>query len=248
MTVGVILIPQSMAYAILAGLPPIYGLYACTIPLFVYAMLASSTQLQIGTVATTALLLRSTVAGLHPSSDAEFIQLAIGVTFVAGVLQIAFGLLRLGFVARLLSGPVMVGYTAATALIIFGSQLKNAFGLRGVGMNDSFFLQMVDVFRATPTAHAGTSILSIITFAILRGSKRLPLPKWFPVPLLVMVITTAMSYFNGFANVGIACVGACVLGRVHGMAFTVCQCVRESEGGQGRSDVCVSGCVCVCVC
>ncbi len=208
-TVGVILIPQSMAYAILAGLPPIYGMYACTVPLFVYAMLASSTQLQIGTVATTALMLRSTVESLQPADDAEFIRLTIAVTFVTGLLQISFGLFKLGFISNLLSAPVMVGYTSASALIIFGSQLKAFFGLHGVGMSSSFFAQMYDVFRCATTADWGTTLLSVLALVTLRNSKKFGLPKWFPVPLVVMILATILSYTFNFEAGGIATVGTC---------------------------------------
>lgn len=207
-TVGVILIPQSMAYAILAGLPPIYGLYACTVPLFVYAMLASSTQLQIGTVATTALMLRATVAGLNPADGDEFVRLAIAVTFVTGLIQVAFGVARLGFVSRALSSPVMVGYTTASALIIFGSQLKNFFGLTGVGTSDSFFVQMFWVLRALPTLHLGTTAVSVGVWVTLRYSKSAGVPKWFPVPLLVMVLSAVVSFLMDFDLYGIATVGA----------------------------------------
>ena len=197
-----------MAYAILAGLPPIYGMYACTVPLFVYAVLASSTQLQIGTVATSALMLQSTVSSFKPASDEEFVRVAVAVTFVTGLLQILFGLLKLGFVSNVLSSPVMVGYTSASALIIFGSQLKNFFGLHGVGTSDSFFVQIAQVLMHMHTLSWPTTVLSVLAFLALRYSKRLKLPKWFPVPLLLMVFTTLFSYLWSFSESGIATVGA----------------------------------------
>lgn len=86
---GVLLIPQSMSYAILAGLPPIYGMYACTVPLFVYAAFASSTQLQIGTVATTSILLQSAVSSFNPSDTEDFIRIAIALSFVVGCVQVS---------------------------------------------------------------------------------------------------------------------------------------------------------------
>lgn len=88
-TVGVLLIPQSMSYAILAGLPPIYGMYACTVPLFVYAAFASSTQLQIGTVATTSILLQSAVSSFNPTDPDDFIRIAIALSFVVGCVQVS---------------------------------------------------------------------------------------------------------------------------------------------------------------
>jgi SulP family sulfate permease len=219
-TVGVILIPQSMAYAILAGLPPIYGMYACTVPLFVYAMLASSTQLQIGTVATTALMLRSTVEGLSPVDEPEFIRLTIAVTFVTGLLQICFGIFKLGFISNLLSAPVMVGYTSASALIIFGSQLKSFFGLHGVGTSSSFFTQIYDVIKFAHTGDWGTTLLSVMALLALKNAKRLGLPKWFPVPLVVMILATLLSYALNFEAGGIATVGTCACSRCHWAAVS----------------------------
>lgn len=214
LTVGVMLIPQSMAYSILAGLPPIYGMYASTVPLFVYACFASSTQLQVGTVATTAILLNSIVTDLNPGDTGgpEFVRLAMAVTFVAGCVQVAMGLLRFGFVANFLSWPVMSGFTSAAAAIIFGSQVPHVFGL-AVPKAPSFHQQMANCVAALPDLHGPTLALSVASLAFLFGAKAVrlngrPLPRWFPAQLILVVAGITLSYvFDLQGSMGVAVVG-----------------------------------------
>ncbi|NNE13758.1 MAG: sodium-independent anion transporter, partial [Saprospiraceae bacterium] len=125
LTVGVMLIPQGMAYAMLAGLPPIYGLYASTIPLIVYALLGTSRQLAVGPVAMVALLISSGVGALAETGSSEFIALAILLALMVGVIQLAMGVFRLGFLVNFLSHPVIAGFTSAAAIIIGFSQIKH---------------------------------------------------------------------------------------------------------------------------
>ncbi len=206
-TVGVLLIPQSMSYSILAGLPPIYGMYACTVPLFVFAMVSSSTQLQIGTVATTSILLQSAVSGAKPASQEEYVLVAITVTFITGVVQVAMGLLRFGFLANLLSWPVMSGFTSASACIIGASQLKYIVGV--FGGSGGFFPQLVAVARGLPHLNAPTLALSLLSIASLQLAKKsFRLPKWFPIQLALIVVTTAASFIFDLEALGIAIVGA----------------------------------------
>ncbi len=134
-----------MSYAILGGLPPIYGMYACTIPLFVYAAFASSSQLQIGTVATTSVLLQAAVSGFNPASQDDFIRMAIALTFVTGLVQILMGVLRFGFLVNLLSWPVMSGFTSASACVIGVSQLKHFFGVKD--STGTFFHKLYTVIK-----------------------------------------------------------------------------------------------------
>ncbi|MEL6650522.1 MAG: SulP family inorganic anion transporter, partial [Bacteroidota bacterium] len=130
LTVGVMLIPQAMAYALLAGMPPIYGLYASTLPLLIYAFLGTSRQLSVGPVAMIALLTAAGIGSLAESGSAEYIRMAILLALMAGVLQFGFGLFRLGFVVNFLSRPVISGFTSAAGLIIFFSHLKHLLGLQ----------------------------------------------------------------------------------------------------------------------
>ena len=129
LTVGVIIIPQGMAYAMIAGLPPIYGLYASTIPLIVYSLWGTSRQLAIGPVALISLLTLSGLQVIAEPGTSEFIALAILLTFLVGFIQLFFGLLRMGFLVNFLSHPVNTGFISAAALIIAVGQLKHLTGL-----------------------------------------------------------------------------------------------------------------------
>ena len=128
LTVGVMLIPQGMAYSMLAGLPPIYGLYASTIPLIIYALFGTSRQLAVGPVAMVALLISSGVGAIAAIGSEDFISLAILLALMVGVIQFAMGAFRLGFLVNFLSHPVIAGFTSAAALIIGFSQLKHLLG------------------------------------------------------------------------------------------------------------------------
>ena len=140
LTVGVMLIPQGMAYAMLAGLPPIYGLYASTLPLILYALFGTSRHLAVGPVAMVSLLIATGVSTLaEPGSD-EYIMYAIALALMVGVVQLLMGVLRLGFLVNFLSHPVISGFTSAAALIIGFSQLKH---LLGVDLSRSHFIHEI---------------------------------------------------------------------------------------------------------
>jgi SulP family sulfate permease len=129
LTVGVMLIPQAMAYAMLAGMPAIYGLYASLIPLLIYPFLGTSRHLAVGTVAIDMLIVAAGVGVLAEPRTEHYIELAILLALMTGVIQIAMGFLRLGFLVNFLSRPVIAGFMTAAPLIIAASQLGNLFGL-----------------------------------------------------------------------------------------------------------------------
>ncbi|MEM6377989.1 MAG: solute carrier family 26 protein [Bacteroidota bacterium] len=129
LSVGVMLIPQGMAYAIIAGLPPIYGLYACTIPLLIYALLGTSRQLAVGPVAMVSLLTASGIGMLAEGGTELYILLAVTLALMVGVFQFVLGIFKLGFLVNFLSHPVISGFTSAAALIIGLSQLKHLLGV-----------------------------------------------------------------------------------------------------------------------
>ena len=129
LTVGVMLIPQGMAYAMLAGLPPIYGLYAAIVPLILYAIFGTSRQLAVGPVAMVSLLILAGVGSIASTGSDEFISLAILLALMVGVIQLAMGVFKLGFLVNFLSHPVIAGFTSAAALIIGFSQLKHLMGV-----------------------------------------------------------------------------------------------------------------------
>ena len=118
LTVGVMLIPQGLAYALIAGLPPIYGLYAALVPIIVYAFFGTSGQLAVGPVAMVSLLVATGVSELAPTGSDDYVTLALLLALMVGVIQLALGLLRFGFITNFLSHPVLSGFTSAAALII----------------------------------------------------------------------------------------------------------------------------------
>lgn len=129
LTVGIMLIPQGMAYAMLAGLPPIYGLYASLVPLILYAIFGTSRQLSVGPVAMVALMVATGVSSIAEPGTDEYIALAILLAFMIGVIQLIMGILRMGFLVNFLSHPVITGFTSAAAIIIAFSQLQHFLGI-----------------------------------------------------------------------------------------------------------------------
>jgi len=129
LTVGVMLIPQGMAYASIAGLPPVYGLYASIIPLIIYALLGTSRQLAVGPVAMVSLLTATAIGSFQGLSTEQYIQYALVLAFMVGAIQFFLGVFKLGFLVNFLSHPVVSGFTSAAALIIGLSQLKHLLGI-----------------------------------------------------------------------------------------------------------------------
>ncbi|XVF23792.1 hypothetical protein REPUB_Repub13aG0069700 [Reevesia pubescens] len=127
-TVGIMLVPQAMSYAKLAGLEPIYGLYSGFIPIFIYVIFGSSRQLAIGPVALVSLLVSNVLSGIADSSDALYTELAILLALMVGILECIMGLLRLGWLIRFISHSVISGFTTASAIVIALSQVKYFLG------------------------------------------------------------------------------------------------------------------------
>ncbi|KAL1201316.1 Sulfate transporter 4.1 [Cardamine amara subsp. amara] len=127
-TVGIMLVPQAMSYAKLAGLPPIYGLYSSFVPIFVYAIFGSSRQLAIGPVALVSLLVSNALGGIADSNEELHIELAILLALLVGILECIMGLLRLGWLIRFISHSVISGFTSASAIVIGLSQVKYFLG------------------------------------------------------------------------------------------------------------------------
>ena len=204
LTVGIVLIPQGMAYALLAGAPPVYGLYASLVPLVMYALLGSSKQLAVGIVAIDSLIVAAAVAALAPATTAEFLGHALLLALMVGVLQLAMGFLRLGFVVNLLSRPVITGFTAAAALIIGMSQLQHLMGIP-LGRNMNIFLLVTE-------AVGRISELHLLTFTIGIGGVGLlwALSKWMPripAPLIVVGLSAVVVYVARLDQQGVAIVG-----------------------------------------
>lgn len=183
-TVGIMLIPQGMAYAMLAGLPPIYGLYASIVPLIIYAMLGTSRQLAVGPVAMVALLILAGVSTLAETGTEEYIALAISLAFMVGVIQTLMGVFKLGFLVNFLSHPVVSGFTSAAALIIGFSQLKH---LLGFSIPRSNFIHETLIYAAQHLAETNLVTLGIgvMAIALILLARKFKLP--IPGPLLAVL-------------------------------------------------------------
>lgn len=197
LTVALVLVPQSMAYAQLAGLPAYYGLYAAFLPVAVAALWGSSHQLGTGPVAVASLLTASSLAPLATPGSEQFVILAIMLALLVGIVQLALGLFKLGVVVNFLSHPVIVGFTNAAAMIIGLSQVNKMIGVP-MGRSESFVRDIWEVFKQVGETHWPTLGMGLAAIAIMFIVKR-KTPK-LPGVLLAVVITTLLSYFTGFAQ------------------------------------------------
>jgi sulfate permease, SulP family len=193
LTVGVMLIPQAMAYALIAGMPPVYGLYAALVPLLIYGMLGTSRQLGVGPVAVISLLVVAGVADLAEPGSTEYVQLAILLAFMVGVIQLLMGLLRMGFLVNFLSHPVITGFTAATALIIAFSQLHHLLGV-SVESTKHIHQVLLQLFEKRAEMHPGTALFGFgavaAIFAIRKWMRRIPGALVVVVAGIVLVVVT----------------------------------------------------------
>jgi sulfate permease, SulP family len=196
-TVALVLVPQSMAYAQLAGLPAYYGLYAAFLPGIIAAMWGSSSQLATGPVAVVSLLTASALAPLAASGSSQFIALAILLAFMVGIIQLGLGIFKLGVVVNFLSHPVIVGFTNAAAIIISLSQLNKMFGV-SMGRSEHFIQDIWGVLQQIGDTHIPTLLMGISAFAIMWGLKKY-LPK-MPGVLIAVVLTTVISWSIGFEH------------------------------------------------
>ena len=204
-TVALVLVPQSMAYAQLAGLPAYYGLYASFLPPMIAAIFGSSRQLSTGPVAVVSLM---TAAALEPLATAGTEGFLVYATFLAlmiGIFQLMLGVLRLGVLVDFLSHPVVVGFTNAGAIIIGTSQLSKLFGVTVEKAERHYETVYLTVQAALTETHLPTLLFAIAAIAIMVGIK-----KWKPAlpgVLIAVVITTLVAKFTGYAEMGGAVVG-----------------------------------------
>ncbi len=198
LTVALVLIPQSMAYAQLAGLPPYYGLYASFLPPMIAALFGSSRQLATGPVAVVSLMTAASLEPLATAGSDGYIAYAIVLALTVGVFQLALGLLRLGLVVNFLSHPVVNGFTNAAAIIIASSQLSKLFGVY-VDNAHHHYETIIRVCRAAAHyTHWPTLIMGVLAFGIMYGLKRLS-PK-IPNVLVAVAGTILLSWSMGFEN------------------------------------------------
>ena len=163
--VTLMLIPQSLAYAMLAGLPPVTGLYASILPLLAYAVFGTSRTLAVGPVAVVSLMTAASLAPLFPAGSPEYIGAAMLLALLSGLLLAAMAMLRLGFVANFLSHPVVSGFISASGILIAVGQLKHLLGVSASGENLLHLLP--ELLQALPQTHWPTLIIGLLSLAWL---------------------------------------------------------------------------------
>ncbi len=196
LTVALVLIPQSMAYAQLAGLPPFYGLYASFLPPVIAALFGSSRQLATGPVAVVSLMTNASLAPLATAGSQEYIAYAILLALLVGAFQFLLGVLRLGLVVNFLSHPVVNGFTNAAALIIATSQLSKMFGVYVDNAPHHVETIILVCKAAINYTHWPTLIMGLLAFGIMYGLKWLN-PR-IPFVLVAVAVTTLASWLIGF--------------------------------------------------
>ncbi len=220
--VAIMLVPQSMAYALLAGLPPQTGLYASILPLMVYALLGSSRVLAVGPVAMVSLLVAAGLEPLAEPGSPEYVQLALGIALWVGLIQAGMGVLRLGFLVNFLSHAVISAFTSAAALIIAFSQVKHLLGVR-IPNTESFLVLLRELWQSLENVNGVTLGLGLLGMTLLLyANQKLPaqlrqlgipqawvLPLSKSAPLGVVLLTTVLVWGLGLSErAGVAVVGS----------------------------------------
>jgi len=198
LTVALILIPQSMAYAQLAGMPVQYGLYASLLPPMLAALFGSSRQLATGPVAIVSLMTSAALGPLATSGSEAYIAYAVILALAVGLFQFALGALRLGLVVNFLSHPVVNGFTNAGAIIIATSQLSKLFDVY-VDEAEHHYETVYRVIKAAVVhTHWPTLALGILAFVLMYGFRRLD--RRIPYVLVAVVVTTVISWATGYEH------------------------------------------------
>ena len=204
-TVALVLVPQSMAYTSLAGLPPYYGLYASFLPVMIAAIWGSSRQLATGPVAVVSLMTAATLEPLAVTNPDGYLAYAMLLALMVGIFQMFLGLFRLGILVDFLSHPVVVGFTNAAALIIGTSQLSKLFGVNVEKAEHHYETIFHVIEAAMENTHMMTLYIAILSLGVLWGVRQFA-PK-LPNVLIVVVITTILSWWIDFEGRGGAVVG-----------------------------------------
>ncbi|XP_052632905.1 solute carrier family 26 member 6 [Harpia harpyja] len=233
-SVGIMHLPQGLAYALLAGLPPVTGLYSSFYPVFLYFFFGTSRHNSVGPFAVISVMIGSVTDSLLPSEnfmesvngsnmtvnearrDAARVELVATITVLTGIFQVALGLLQFGFVVTYLSDPLVRGYTTAASVHVLVSQLKNVFGV-SLGEHSgplSLFMTFIEICQKLPQTNVGTLVTAIIAMVAIFAVKefnhifatKLPMP--IPIELITIIVSTGISYgVNLNAKFGISVVG-----------------------------------------
>ena len=189
-TTAILLIPQSMAYALVAGVPPVYGLYASLLPLVVYALLGRSRELALGPGALDTLLIGVTIGSLSMASNPNAATVAAVIAFQVAIIQIVLGLLRGGFLINFFSKPVISGFTSAAALTIAISQVKHLLGM-DIDRSSRFYEEFWQLVTHVEEIHLMTAMIGIGSLCFIAMAKRIK--KSFPNALAVVILATVVG-------------------------------------------------------
>lgn len=197
-TVSIILIPQGIAYAMIAGLPPIYGLYSALLPQIIYAIFGSSRQVAVGPVAMDSLIVATGVTALALRGSESYIAIAILLALMVGLIQFLMGVFRLGFVVNFLSKPVISGFASAVALLIGLNQFKNLFGVDFI-QSDEIHVLFKDIFERIRMYHPSTAIIGLISCGIIIILRKIN--RKIPSAIIVVGLgIVLMKYFENYFN------------------------------------------------
>lgn len=217
--VTVMLIPQSLAYAMLAGLPPEVGLYASIAPLILYAVFGTSRTLSVGPVAVIALMTAVAAGGIASSGTVEYLTVVVLLTFMSGAMLTLMGLLRLGFLANFLSHPVISGFITASAVIIAFSQFKHLLGISANGHNlPELLISLIHNARDTNLIALSIGLGSLVFLYLSRQFLSVTLQKMGVnktlsatlarmAPIIAVILTTWISYHFSLNEKGLSIVG-----------------------------------------
>ena len=204
LTVGIMLIPQGMAYAMLAGLPPIYGLYASTVPVIVYGLFGTCRQLSVGPVAMDSMMTAAGVSAIAAAGSQDYIATAILLALMVGIIQFSLGISQLGFLVKFLSHPVIIGFTSAAAIIIGLSQLKH---LLGIDIETSQYLQNIirSMSSTIQDIHPITLIIGLVgIIALIFLRENFPA---VPGPLIMVALSTLVVGIFRLDTYGVKIIG-----------------------------------------
>ena len=197
-TVGIILIPQGIAYALIAGLPPIYGLYCALVPQMLYAIFGTSRQVAVGPVAMDSLIVATGVSTLALAGSESYIAIAILLGLMVGTIQFILGVFSLGFIVNFLSKPVITGFTSAMALIIGFNQFRNLLGVDFI-QSDQIQYILEDIWLEIASFNMHATIIGLLSMSIIIVFRKIN--KKIPNALIVVIVgIVIMKYFGESFN------------------------------------------------
>ncbi|MFV1980520.1 MAG: SulP family inorganic anion transporter [Rhodothermia bacterium] len=204
LTVGVVLVPQAVAYAVLAGLPPVYGLYASLLPLIVYSILGSSPHLAVGVNAVDMLLISGGLAVLATPGTREYVGLVVLLALVTGAIQVTMGLLKLGFIVNLMSRPVSTGFISGAALIIALNQSGALLGIE-IPRSGQIDVMVAGLFAEISNVNVYAAFIGLASLVLIAGLKKFR--PGFPAGLTAAAVATIATWYFHLEATGVAVVG-----------------------------------------